>query len=57
MLKTEPVVKITIVYGGETDWVDKLGARKISMRFPNKITFMTLPVCGHNIPFHIRECK
>lgn len=57
MLKTEPVVKITIVYGGETDWVDKLGARKISMRFPNKITFMTLSVCGHNIPFHIRECK
>jgi len=33
----EPFAKITIVYGGDKDWVDKTGASKIALRFPEKI--------------------
>jgi hypothetical protein len=28
-----------LVFGGEEDWVDKNGAKKISARFPEKIKY------------------
>lgn len=30
MIMKEPFAKITIVYGGDEDWVDKSGAKKIA---------------------------
>lgn len=43
LLVDEPCTKITIVHGGEEDWVDKTGSTKISLRFPGQIRLVTLP--------------
>lgn len=32
-----PVVETLLIYGGEEDWVDKSGGKKVSERFPGKI--------------------
>jgi hypothetical protein len=45
-----------LVYGGESDWVDKAGAMKISDRFPNHIRFLNIENIGHNIPFDMKTC-
>lgn len=36
-MTSEPAVETVLIYGGEEDWVDKSGGKKISARFPGKI--------------------
>lgn len=48
---SEPAVETLLIYGGEEDWVDKSGGRKVSERFPGKVRMASYE-CGHNIPFH-----
>lgn len=40
LLKDAPQMDIILVYGGEEDWVDKGGAKKISQRFPQSIRYV-----------------
>jgi pimeloyl-ACP methyl ester carboxylesterase len=47
------MIGIVLIYGGEADWVDKTGAKRISERFPDHIRFINIENCGHNIPFDI----
>ena len=42
LITEEPKVGVSIVYGGEIDWVDKKGAQSLSLKFPEKIKFLTL---------------
>jgi hypothetical protein len=51
------MVDIVMVYGGEADWVDKTGARRISQRFPERLKYIDIQNCGHNIPFDIVLCR
>lgn len=42
LLVNEPNVDILLIFGGEEDWVDKMGAKKIAGRFPNKIKYVNI---------------
>lgn len=42
LIQEEPVVKVTLVYGGQGDWVDKSGPEKIAARFPERIRLLTM---------------
>jgi hypothetical protein len=46
-----------MVYGGTADWVDKTGAKRISERFPERLYFLDVENCGHNIPFDMLLCR
>lgn len=56
LMLEEPVIPVTMVYGGERDWVDKTGAGRLAERYSAKIKLSHLPRCGHNIPFHTEDC-
>ena len=51
-----PPLQVTLVYGGESDWVDKKGGVRLGKKYPERVEVKILEKCSHNIPFHTSEC-
>lgn len=56
LIKEQPKLPIVLVFGGELDWVDRTGAKRLSERFPQKIKIVEIPGITHNIGLHTVQC-
>jgi BRCT domain type II-containing protein len=37
LIKEEPSLPIVLVFGGELDWVDRTGAKRLADKYPSRV--------------------